>query len=417
MNPPEYPTAGRSPSALPPRWAELRETEPISRVTFAGAPAWLLTRHADVRAAIAEPDLAVFLPGMVEGTAEDLAAAEQSGFLMLMGGDRHARLRRTVSGALSARRVAALRPAAEARARDLVAGLRGAGGGEFLREVAAPLAIGTLGDLIGVDVTARDDFARWSDDSNAMFGESDPGRMQDSGAALFGFIGELVRSEQDGDGLVGDLFRATDDDGVGLTEDEVSSLIGQLLMAGYVPTGMVLTLAAYRLLSDPAVAEAVRSDPSLLPGAVEEMLRLDPGAAVTVDRAFRARADVEIGGVRIARGEAVVVSLGAANRDPEVFTDPELMDPARRPNPHVSFFPGPHHCLGAALARMQLEVGLTALLDVGPLEVVGAPQWRPGPLGDTQLGALPVRVPPPHPPTTPNERHSRRKASDGSAAR
>lgn len=239
---------------------------------------------------------------MVEGTDEDVAAAEQSGFLMLMSGERHARLRRMVSGALSARRVAALRPAAAARARDLVAALCGAGGGEVLHEFAAPLAIGTLGDLIGVDVTARDDFARWSDDSNAMFGEADPERMRESGYALFGFIGELVRSERDGDGLVGDLFRATDGAGVGLTEDEVSGVIGQLLMAGYVPSGMVLTLTAYRLLSDPAVAGAVRADPSLLPGAVDEMLRLDPGAAVTVDRAFRARADVEVGGVRIARG-------------------------------------------------------------------------------------------------------------------
>lgn len=400
---PDYPFPADDPLAPAPRLAELRRTEPVSRVEFAGAPAWLLTRHADIRAAIAEPELAPYLPGMVEGTEEDLAAAEQSGFLMLMSGDPHARLRRTVSGALSARRVAALRPAAEVRARGLVGALSGAGDGEFLADVAAPLAIGTLGDLIGVDVTARDEFTRWSDDSATMFGQSDPELIRDSGAALFGFIGDLVRAERDGDGLVGDLFRCADPGGAAgrLTEEEVSGLVGQLLMAGYVPTAMVLTLAAYRLLGDPALAAAVRAEPSLLPGTVDEMLRLDPGGAGNVDRAFRARADVQIGGVRIGRGEVVLVPLGAANRDPEVFGDPDRIDPTRRPNPHLSFFPGPHHCLGAALARMQLEVVLAALLDAGPIEVPGVPRWGTGPIGDVQLRALPVRARTPGPDPTP----------------
>lgn len=394
MNPPDYPFPGASPMEPPPRLAEVRASEPISRVTFAGEPAWLLTRHADVREAIAEPGLVSFFPGLTTGSDGERAAAGEGGFLMMMSGDRHARLRRTLSGALGARRVAAQRPAAEATARRLAAVLADAGGGDLLADFGAPLAIAVLGELIGVDVTARDDFARWSDDSVAMFDETDPARMAEAAGALFGFIGELVAAERDGGGLIGDLFRIPADPGGGmLTEAEVNGLVGQLLMAGYQPMAIALGLAAHRLLVTPDAVAAVRADPELWPGVVDELLRLDPGGGGTVDRTFRARADVEIGGVRMGAGEVVVASLGAANRDPEVFPDPDRLDPRRRPNPHVAFFPGPHHCLGAALARLVLQVGLGALLElpVAP-ELVGDAQWRSGAFGERQLGAVPVTV-------------------------
>lgn len=401
MTPPSYPFPTDLPLDPAPRLAELRRTEPISVVEFAGAPAWLLTRYDDVRAALNEPGLLGFFPGMMEGTEEEAAAAEQGSFLMMMNGPPHSRLRRFVSGALGARRVAALRPSAEHTAHRLVAELRDAelrGSGaqaELIHDLAAPLAIDTLGTLIGVDVTAHPDFARWSTDVTALFGEADQKTVQQSGMELFGFIATLVDAERDGAGLVGDLLRATGTDGDRLTDAEVTGLIGQLLLNGYVPTAMVFGLAALRVFTTAGLAAALRADPTLLPGAVNELLRLDPAAAGNADRPFRARVDVEIGGTRIRRGEVVIAPLGAANRDPAYFTDPDRLDPARRPNPHLSFSPGVHHCLGAALARMQLEVGLAALLDAGPLEVVGAPRWHTGLIGETQLTALPVRVPAP----------------------
>ncbi|MDN5920216.1 MAG: cytochrome P450 [Pseudonocardia sp.] len=394
MTPPSYPFPTEFPLDPPPRLAELRRTEPISLVEFAGAPAWLLTRYDDVRAALNEPGLLGYFPGMTEGTEAEASAAEQGSFLMMMNGPPHTRLRRFVSGALGARRVAALRPSAERTAHRLVAGLRGSGAPiELIHDLAAPLAIDTLGALISVDVTAHADFARWSTDVTALFGEADQETVQQSGMELFGFIAALVDAERDGAGLIGDLFRATDADGGGLSDAEVTGLIGQLLLNGYVPTAMVFGLSALRVLTTPCLATELRADPGLLPGAVDELLRLDPAAAGNADRPFRARTDVEIGGTRIRRGEVVIAPLGAANRDPAYFTDPDRLDPARRPNPHLSFSPGVHHCLGAALARMQLEVGLAALIDGGPLEVVGEPRWHTGLIGETQLSALPVRVP------------------------
>lgn len=394
MTPPSYPFPTDSPLDPAPRLAELRRAEPISVVDFAGAPAYLLTRYDDIRTALNEPGLLGFFPGMTEGTDEEAANAAQSAFLMMMNGPAHARLRRFVSGTLGPRRVAGLRPRAESTARRLLADVRGKRASQdLIRDVAAPLAIDTLGELIGVDVAAREGFARWSSDVTALFGDTGPEVVQQSGMELFGFIAALVEAERDGSGLIGDLCRATDDEGGRLTDAEVNGLVGQLLLNGYVPTAMVFGLAALRVLGAPDLAATLRADPAVRPGAVDEMLRLDPAAAGNADRPFRARTDVEIGGTTIRRGEVVIAPLGAANRDPAQFTDPDRLDPTRRPNPHLSFSPGAHHCLGAALARMQLEVLLAALLDAGPLEVVGDPQWRTGLIGETQLTALPVRVP------------------------
>ncbi len=393
MAPPDYPFPGGSPLDPPPRLAELRATDPVSRVTLASGPAWLLTRHTDVRAAIAEPALVAVMPGLFEGTEPEREQAAEAGFLMMADGPAHQRLRRPLAGAMSARRIAELRPRIEARARELVAALAGAGGGEVVRELAAPLAIDALGALIGVDVTARPDFARWSDDSAAMFGGSDPEAMAESGAQLFGFVGELVAAERHGDGLIGDLLRLVPDDGLALTDPEVTGLVGQLLMAGYVPTAMVTALGVHRVLRDPDLVGSVRGDPSMLAGLVDELLRLDPGAAATVDRVVRARGAVELGGHTFDDGEVLVLPLGAANRDPDVFADPDRLDPYRRPNPHLSFFPGPHHCVGAALARTVLAAMIGALLEhPATIGLDGEPTWVTGVLGETQLTALPLHV-------------------------
>lgn len=398
MTAPDYPFPGGTPMRPPPRLAELRATEPVSRVTFAGAPAWLLTRHDDIRAAIAEPALRSVMPGVFGASDAERAPAADAGFLMMMDGPAHQRLRRPLAGAMSARRIAALRPRVEARARELVAELARSGGGDVVRGLAAPLAIDAIGALIGVDVTARPEFARWSDASTALFTEADPEAMAENGAALFGFVGELVAAERDGDGLVGDLFRLVPDDGVALTDAEVTGVVGQLLLAGYVPTAMATAMGVHRVLRDPELVRTVREDPDALPGLVDELLRLDPGAGTTVDRTVQAVGPVELNGRHFDDGDVLVLPLGAANRDPAVFPDPDRVDPYRRPNPHVTFFPGPHHCVGAALARTVLRAMITALA-VHPARVRpgGEPTWVTGMMGEAQLTALPVLVEAPSP--------------------
>lgn len=155
---------------------------------------------------------------------------------------------------------------------------------------------------------------------------------------------------------------------------------------------MVTALGVHRVLRDPELAAAVRADPDALPGLVDEPLRLDPGAAATVDRVVRARGEVELGGRTFAGGDVLVLPLGAANRDPDVFTEPDRIDPYRRPNPHVTFFPGPHHCVGAALARTVLGATIGALLEhPAPIARGGEPAWGTGVLGETQLTAATTR--------------------------
>ncbi|MGH3612923.1 MAG: cytochrome P450 [Pseudonocardia sp.] len=389
---PSYPFIPPAPLEPPTEFAELRDREPISRIEYAGGPAWLLTRYDDIRAAMTDSRLVPYLPGMPEGEE-----ANDSGVLFLMSGPRHTRLRRLVTGALSARRVAALRPAvarlAAARLADLVASGPPV---DLMAAYAAPLAIGTLSELMGVDIADRDGFVEWSSAITALFGESPSQDLMRSGQKLGAFITQLVASKRAAPGpdLISGLIEAEDRDGHPLTDAEVNGVAFSVLGAGYVPPAQALTLGMLRLLLDPAVATMLRTDPSMVPRTVDELLRLDPSGAGSADRALRATDDVEIGGGHIRAGDIVVAPLGAANRDPAVFPAPERFDPTRSENPHVSFAPGIHHCVGAALARMELEVAITTLL-VGLPELTLAADveelaWRTGTVGERNLVALPV---------------------------
>lgn len=395
-----YPLRPGSMLDPPAQLAALREHGRVVPIRYAGGPAWLLTRYPDIRAALSEPRLVFHLPGFPTDTSPDTqpdTEPDAAGVLFLMNGPKHMRLRRAVAGTLSARRIAALRPSVERLARSRLTTLTAGGApADMVRDYAVPLAIDTLSELLGIAIADRPDFASWATDLTAVFGMASPQDIADSGEQLFDFILRLIadRRAAAGTDLVSALIDTRDADGNRLTDGDVQTLVSTLLMAGFVPPAQSLALGALRLVLDPETATALRAEPELVPTAVDELLRLDPSGAGSADRPMRATCDVEIGGRTIRRGEIVVAPFGAANRDPAQFPDPDRLDLTRGRNPHLTFAPGPHHCLGAALTRMQLDVGLGSLLARLPelTLAVRVPdlEWRTGMGGERNLVALPV---------------------------
>ncbi|MGH3692584.1 MAG: cytochrome P450 [Pseudonocardiaceae bacterium] len=390
---PGYPFPAASSMDPPDELAELRASEPVSRIQFDGGPAWLLTRHADVRAVLVDPRFAPYIPGVPMQVDE----ANNTGMLFLMHGAPHARLRRVLARALSARRVAALRPAVQQLADAALAGLTAYGPpSDLMRGFAGPLAAGTLSELLGVALSERPGFEEMVTDVNALFTAQDAADAAERGQELAAFLARLVaeRRAEPGLDLLSELITATDQHGTALTDPEVHGLTFSLLGAGLVPPAQALALGALRLLLNPAAAAALRREPGGLPAAVDELLRLDPAGAGSTDRALRAVAAAEIAGVRISVGEVVVLPLGAANRDPAEFPEPDTLRLNRATNRHVSFAPGLHHCLGAALARLQLETGLGTLLTGLPALALATEihtlDWQHGMLGARNLATLPV---------------------------
>jgi len=190
------------------------------------------------------------------------------------------------------------------------------------------------------------------------------------------------------DDLVTALTRVVDDGDV-LTEDELVGTCVLLLNAGHEATVGVTGNGWWSLFRNPAQLARLRADPSLLPTAVEELMRWDTPLQLFERWVLE---DVEIGGTRVPRGAELGLLFGSANRDPDVFADPEALDVGRDPNPHVSFGAGVHFCLGAALARLELQTSFgTVLRRIPRLEVVEEPTWRPGYV-IRGLAALRVRV-------------------------
>ncbi|MDI5942023.1 cytochrome P450, partial [Micromonospora sp. DH15] len=210
---------------------------------------------------------------------------------------------------------------------------------------------------------------------------------------LFAYMGELIarRRDEPTDDLIGAMVRARDADDR-LSEEEVVQLAAGLLAAGHETTVTQIPNFAYVLLQHPDEWARLRADRTLVPRAVEELMRFVPLGA-TAAFARYAKEDVEIGGVLVRAGEPVVVSIPSANRDETVFADADRLDLGREVNPHLGFGHGVHHCVGAQLARMELQVVLDTLLDRTPGLRLAVPEpelvWKSG-LLVRGLTAMPV---------------------------
>ncbi|WP_377852161.1 cytochrome P450 family protein [Allokutzneria oryzae] len=380
------------------RW--LREHSPVHRVDLPGGTwAWLVTDYALAKRALADARLAkdpgkACKPWQLAGLGLPFDHRPTLARHMLNAdAPDHQRLRRAVSGAFQTRRIEPLRARTAQVTEELLDRVAGNGHADLIADLAYPLPITIICDLIGVPESDRAEFHRWA----AVIDSAAAEAADDVWVATDALEGYLV-------GLVADRGRSPDDDllselieqeraGV-ITADELRSTLFLLLVAGHETTVALIGNAMLTLLRDPEELARAAADPSRLPAVVEEVLRY---AGPVRNATWRfATEDVRLGDVTIGPGEPVLVSLLAANRDPAAFGEPERFDPdrPRRGNEHLAFGLGPHFCIGSGLARMEAEIAISAVLRRFPGLALAVPpdqlRWWPSPIM-RGLFALPVR--------------------------
>jgi cytochrome P450 len=371
--------------------ARLRAQRPVTPVVMpGGSSAWLVTGYAEARAALADPRLRKNMPGWHRESDSIFAALE----MHMLNSDPpdHERLRRLVNKAFTTRRVERLRPRITAITTRLLDDMSTQPEVDLLASFAFPLPITVICELLGVPVADRDDFRAWS--ATAVSDTATPELSQAHAAALIRYFMALLAAKRRGpaDDLLSALIAARDD-GDRLSENELVSMAFLLLVAGHETTVNLIGNGVLALLLNPAELARLRADPALIGGAVEELLRhVNPVNNAT----FRFAAEtVEIGGVRISRGDPVLVALSAANRDPARFGDPDRLDLGRDSSGHLAFGHGIHHCLGAPLARLEAEIAFGCLLArFGSMRLAvpaNSLRWRPSTLIHG-LESLPVRL-------------------------
>jgi pentalenolactone synthase len=328
--------------------------------TPAGDEAWLVSAYGDVKTLLADPRLG--------RSHADPESAPRFSSSAILGGPRgnpaseaadHTRMRRLLAPAFSARRMAGLRPRVEAITADLLTELLARPRPtDFHEAVSFPLPALVICELLGVPFADRDEFRVWSDDAGRM---DDPARSLAALGRLWAYMGELVRLKQrePGQDVISDLVAAARTDPT-LTDDAIAELSAGLLFAGHETTVTAIDRGVTLLLTNPGQREALAADPTVVRRAVEEILRTPlPLPSVATDAFGQlpryATADVEYGGITIRAGELVVFSLNSANQDSGRFPDPGRFDVGRDPNPHLMFGHGGRFCLGAPLARVELE--------------------------------------------------------------
>jgi cytochrome P450 len=344
-------------------FARLRESRPVAPVRMPGyGRAWIVTRYADVRTVLTDPRLAKDVqrwPG--GGRSRPCEATGVCAHMLHADPPDHTRLRHLVQKAFTPRRAAQLRPRAEEIAAGLLEEMAAARGDviDLLGAYARPLPIAVLCELLGIPAADR----AWIAVTVAAYDErAEHQRVERDLAAYFTELIAARRAEP-GDDLVSALAVARDNaDGAadGLTGNELLSTVFLLVMAGFDTTVNLIASGTLALLTHPEEKTRLRQDPSLLPAAVEELLRFTNPVNHANDR-FTTQ-DVPVGDVVIPAGEWVFPVTSSANRDPARFPDPDRLDLGRDTSGHVAFGHGVHYCLGAPLARMEAEVALGALL-------------------------------------------------------
>ncbi len=304
----------------------------------------------------------------------------------------HRRLRNLVNKVFSRRRVEALREKADAIAQDLLAPMSDKGSADLLASFALPFPLTIICELLGVPVADRDKFHKWS---SAFLNTTSQLKMLLSLPSIFAFIGYLkrlfrTRRENPKDDLISALVQA-EEDGERLTEYELVAMVIVLIIAGHETTVNLIASGMLALMQNPEQRRALVDDPSLMPTAIEELLRYTAPVETATER--YATADVEMGGVTIKRGDLVLAVIASANRDERTFAEPDRLNLARDPNPHLAFGDGIHYCLGHQLARMEGEIAFTRLLRQFPNMALAVPVdelvWRETPVV-RGLSALPV---------------------------
>lgn len=368
---------------MDPLFTKLRREEPVCRVELPyGGEGWLVTRYEDVKLVLADPRFSRAATVGREDLPRATPAPVRPDSLLSMDPPEHSRLRKLVAKAFTGRRVAELRPRTRAIVDEKLTALEQAGApADLVEGFALPLPVTVICEMLGVP--PRDQH-RFRDFSDAILSTTAYTREQIESArdSLETYLAEVVaeRRQRPTDDLLGALVAARDEEDR-LSERELVNLGVGLLIAGHETTANQIANFTYVLLTQREYWELLRAEPELIPGAVEELLRyVQLGAGAGQPRV--ATEDVVLSGVTVRAGDSVFVNTQAANRDENVFDDPESLDLTRQRNPHVAFGYGAHHCLGAQLARVELQVALEALLERFPSLRLSLPldeiPWKSG---------------------------------------
>ncbi|MFD9734942.1 cytochrome P450 [Umezawaea sp. NPDC059074] len=382
--PVDYPFNRAEDLELDERYARARAGRKLVRVTMPyGEEGWLATRHEDVRIVLGDQRFSR-AAAAAAGLAEPRTSPQTvgPGVILSMDPPEHSRVRRLAGKAFTHRNVEALRPKAKQVANELVDRMveRGAPV-DLIEHFASPLPVAVICDLLGVPVADQHRFLVWSEvfaSSTTLSAEE----TQEHLGSLVAYMSELLRQRQEepADDLLSRLVLARDQDDR-FTAEEILSFAIVLLGAGHENITSQIPNFVHTLLRHPEELDRLRADPALVPQAVEELMRFVPLGLGPVLARY-ATEDVEVGGVLVRAGEPVVASLGSANRDEDVFERADELDLTRKPGPHVGFGHGPHHCLGAAMARMEMQVALETVLERFPELRIAVPEdelkWRVG---------------------------------------
>ncbi|KJY35163.1 cytochrome P450 family protein [Streptomyces katrae] len=353
---------------------------------------YLVTGYAEAREALTDPrlskDTGAFFAG--KGSRRRLHPAVAR-TMLASDPPRHTRLRRLVTGAFTTGAVRELRPFISRVTDELLDRWPAGEPFDFMAGLAVPLPVIVICELLGVPQADRSEVRRWSAE---LFAAAEPDVVDAASHALAGYMTDLVaaRRSAPGSSLL-DRLVAARDGADRLSEEELVSLAVLLLVAGHETTANALGNALLALLRHPAVPARLRQDPDAVPALLDELLRFDSAVSTATFR-FTTQA-LTLGGTRIPAGAPVLVALGAANRDPSRFPDPDRLDPDRDAAAHLAFGHGIHRCVGAPLAMAELEIALRAVLTRFPGIRLAVPpgqlQWRRTRLV-RGLAALPVRA-------------------------
>lgn len=370
-----YATYDRWRTEAPVRW------EPVLN-------AWCVASHAATSAALADPHLSsdrteAYLAAFPLDAREALRpfARARSDMMLFVDAPKHTRLRGLVQKAFTPKMIEQLRPRVEQLVREFLAPAEANGGFDLIADLAEPLPGVVIAELLGVPPADRPQFKRWAlDFATAISGGGMPEvalRAQTSLLAMTEYLGPIIaeRRVRPADDLLSALV-AVEQQGELLSETELVATCMLLLIAGSETTTNLIGNGMLALLRHPDQLAQLRAAPEGIRPAVEELLRYDS----PLQASFRvAREATIIAGAPIRSGDMVVLVLGAANRDPAQFPEPNRLDIRRGDRRHLSFAHGPHFCLGAALARLEGHVAITAILKTlpGVRMVSDQPDWRP----------------------------------------
>jgi cytochrome P450 len=386
-----WPWARRHPY---PAYALLRRVDPVHRSSFG---VWVLSGHAEVSACLRNAALGVeeakidmewlmgrrltrLLFGREMAHQASPSRELMRKLMLFLDPPDHNRLRSLVSKAFTPRAVAAMEPRIAAMLDDAVDRLASRGAMELMSELAYPLPARVICEMLGVPA---DDHPFIVGHAPTVARRLDPVisadvvRQADVAASqLTAYIEGLIdsRRRQPGDDLLSALMAAEEGGGT-LSHDELVATVILLLVAGHETTANLIGNGLLALLRHPAALARLRADPELDRTAVDELVRFDGPIQMTQRVTVE---PLEVAGATIPPGRMVILCVGAANRDPEVFPRPGALELTRSPNPHVGFGGGAHFCLGAPLARLEARLALRAVVERLPgLELIARPRWRP----------------------------------------